>query len=141
QRLRPEILGKRAADYRTRLAGIGARAPIALGNLANRAELKARPLIARLQPAFQRRLLDKRRELDGVSKLLETLSYRRILDRGFALVADSDGNIVTSPQAVNPGEGLVVTVAEGRIDATVSGAPSAPKRKPRADGGEQESLF
>lgn len=141
QRLRPEILSSRVLDYRTKLAAFGARAPVALGNMANRAGLKARPVIARLQPAFTRRVLDKRRELEGVFKLLETLSYRRVLDRGFALVADASGNIVSSPEAVNPGEGLVITVAEGRIDATVSGAPAAPRRKPRPEGGAQESLF
>lgn len=141
QRLQPEILNRRVVDFRTRLTQLSERAPVALGNLASRAELKARPIIARLQPGFARRVSDKRRELDGVSKLLETLSYRRVLDRGFALVADREGNIVTSPKMVGPGDGLVITVAEGQIDATVSGAPPAPKRKPRPEGGEQESLF
>jgi exodeoxyribonuclease VII large subunit len=142
QRLNPEILGRRVTEFNVRLTQLSARAPVALGNLANRAEIKARPVIARLAPAFTRRVLDKRRELDGVSKLLESLSYRRVLDRGFALVADENGNIVTSPEAVGPGDGLVITVADGRIDANVSGAPAAPKRKARPDeGGEQETLF
>lgn len=143
QRLAPDLLNRRIADFRARLDQMNTRAPVALGNLAGRAELKARPVIARLQPAFIRRVSDKRRELEGVSKLLETLSYRRVLDRGFALVADEAGNIVTSPETVGPGEGLVITVADGRIDATVSGAPPAPRRKPRPEegGGGQESLF
>ncbi|WP_116653102.1 exodeoxyribonuclease VII large subunit [Pelagibacterium sediminicola] len=142
QRLAPDLLNRRIADFRARLDQMNARAPVALGNLAGRAGLKARPIIVRLQPAFIRRVSDKRRELDGVSKLLETLSYRRVLDRGFALVADETGTIVTSPQTVGPGEGLVITVADGRIDATVSGAPSVPRRKPRPEGGGgQESLF
>ncbi|WP_196259510.1 exodeoxyribonuclease VII large subunit [Pelagibacterium limicola] len=141
QRLQPDMLDRRIADFRTKLDQFGARAPVALGNLAGRAALRARPIIARLQPAFARRVLDKRRELEGVSKLIESLSYRRVLDRGFALVADEDGNIVTTPNAVGPGEALVITVAEGRIDATVSGAPSASRRKRPTEGGSQESLF
>ncbi len=46
-------------------------------------------------------------------KLIESLSYRRILDRGFALVTDDAGHIVRSKDAVRPGQPLVVDVAEG----------------------------
>lgn len=143
QRLQPGVLRRRATDFRTRLDQLAARAPVALGNLAHRAEIRARPIIARLEPAFARRILDKRRELDGAAKLLDSLSYRRVLDRGFALVTDEAGNLVTEPDAVRPGEALVVTVAGGRIDATVSGAPSGLRRKTRSGekGDEQESLF
>jgi exodeoxyribonuclease VII large subunit len=143
QRLQPDTLTKRTAEFARRLDQLTARAPIALGNLASRAQLKARPVIMRLAPAFARGLAEKRNQLEGGAKLLETLSYHRILDRGFALVTDAKGDLVRGPDDVKPGDALAIELAEGRIDAHVSGAPATPKKRARSDDGpaDQESLF
>lgn len=100
------------------------------------------PLATRLTPSFRRIVDAGLQRLTALDKLLQSYSYKNVLARGFALVTDSDGHIVRSQGQVQPGEQLVIEVAEGQIGATVSGAPAVRKkpRPPRDDGG-QESLF
>ena len=97
----------------------------------------------RMDPAFIRIVETRRARLDGLSKLLSSVSYHQVLARGFALVTDAGGNLVRASDDVKPGDALNIDVAQGSIAATVSGAPPIPRKKPRAEGGggEQESLF
>ena len=74
-----------------------------------------------------------------------------MLQRGYALVRDSEGRTVRSATVVAAGQQLDIELADGRIPAQAlqggspspkSGAPAAPavpKRKP--GGGGQGSLF
>ena len=80
--------------------------------------------------------------LTSLGKLLDSLSYKGVLDRGFALIVDDQGHIVRSKSAVHPGQLLAVEVADGQFGAAVSGAPVSRKRpRPPKDDGGQESLF
>lgn len=84
-----------------------------------------------------------RQRWEQLDKLLETLSYHSVLARGYALVQNADGAVVSSKDAAGPGEGLKLTFADGELAVTVGGAP-APRRKspkPGPDEGTQESLF
>jgi len=100
------------------------------------------PSVQRLHPAYERLIAQRRDRLAGLGKLLDSYSYKGVLDRGFALVTDDQGHIVRSKAAVRPGQVLAVEVADGPFGAAVSGAPVQRKkpRPPRDDGG-QESLF
>jgi exodeoxyribonuclease VII large subunit len=100
------------------------------------------PPAERLEPAFRNILVRANDRLATVWKLLDSLSYKRIIDRGFALVTDDAGHIVRSKDAVRPGQLLVVDVSDGSFGVNVSGAPAQRKkpRPPRDDGG-QSSLF
>ncbi|PXA97417.1 exodeoxyribonuclease VII large subunit [Nostoc sp. 3335mG] len=101
------------------------------------------PLARRLSQVPERMTAERRQRLAQVSKLLETLGYRSVLARGYALVQDESGGVVTSAAATRPGEALRLTFADGEIGATVAGAPAV-KRKPGrgpTDDGSQESLF
>jgi exodeoxyribonuclease VII large subunit len=110
---------------------------------------EVRNLASRLQPAAQRlapalrRILDQRRQrLDGLVKLLDAVSYKNILERGFAIVTDSEDRIVKSAGQVRPGEELAIRVSDGTIGVTVGGAPRSPRRiKPPPDESEQGKLF
>ena len=51
---------------------------------------------------------------------VRALSPLATLKRGYAVVQDADGHVVTSPDSTTPGAALTVRVAEGRIDATVT---------------------
>jgi len=85
----------------------------------------------------------RRQRLDQIGKLLETLSYRSVLARGYALVQDEAGALVTGPQAVNAGDALRITFADGELGVVAAGNP-APRRRsarPPRDDGSQESLF
>jgi exodeoxyribonuclease VII large subunit len=100
------------------------------------------PPTERLEPALRNILARANDRLTTVWKLVDSLSYKRIIDRGFALVTDDAGHIVRSKDTVRPGQLLVVDVSDGSFGVNVSGAPAQRKkpRPPRDDGG-QSSLF
>lgn len=116
--------------------------PTALRNDLRHGRERLTKLSDRLDPAFARQLQARRESLTTVWKLIESLSYHSILDRGFALVQDEAGHIVKSKGKVRPGQLLTVEVSDGSFGVNVSGAPAQRKkaRPPRDDGGQQ-SLF
>ena len=92
--------------------------------------------------AFARIIAQRGNALTSLGKLLDSLSYKGVLDRGFALIVDDQGHIVRSKSAVRPGQLLAVEVADGQFGAAVSGAPVSRQRpRPPKDDGGQESLF
>jgi exodeoxyribonuclease VII large subunit len=76
--------------------------------------------------------LDARIEHSG--KLLAALSYRSVLDRGFALVRDQAGHPVHAAAAVGPNAHLSVEFADGRVGVTAdadrpaASSPPAPQK-------------
>lgn len=98
-------------------------------------------------------------KLSSLSALLESYSYKGVLERGFALVNDQDGNTVTSSQGLETGQALAIRFAKDEtVDVTVgtngkTPSPSAtpttkpkpqPKTKPKVKKTpppEQGSLF
>jgi exodeoxyribonuclease VII large subunit len=77
-----------------------------------------------LQSAMKRRLAEQTRRLDHASALLQSYSYARMLERGFALVSDEAGAPVTSVEAVAPGMGIGMRFHDGEAAATVTGVTS-----------------
>ena len=117
--------------------------PNALRADLRHARAQLAPQAARLEPALRGILARANDRLVTVWKLVDSLSYKRIIERGFALVTDgSTGEIVRSKDAVGPGQLLVVDVSDGSFGVNVSGAPAQRKkpRPPRDDSG-QTSLF
>ncbi|MHA6298415.1 exodeoxyribonuclease VII large subunit [Devosia sp. CAU 1758] len=101
------------------------------------------PLSQRLELAGGQVIVTRRQQLEQLRKLLETLSYRNVLARGYALVQDDGGNVVSSQSAARPGGALNLSFADGEVGVIVAGAP-APRRKATRSGpddGTQESLF
>nr|WP_319483939.1 exodeoxyribonuclease VII large subunit [uncultured Cohaesibacter sp.] len=62
----------------------------------------------------------KRKQLDAVSRLLESLSHKGVLKRGFALVRDRDGKLIRRAEEINPGSSLSLSFLDGSINATAS---------------------
>jgi exodeoxyribonuclease VII large subunit len=118
-RLRPEALGQdiaRRRDFLTRAA-------------------------ARLQPAMKRTLEAQRKHLDGAVRMLESLSHKSVLARGFVMVHREDGSLVRAGKDLNAGDVVNLTFADDQKKAVID-PPSEPK--PRAKpkpGGDQGSLF
>lgn len=82
----------------------------------------------RLLPAAQRRLADAAGQLDSVGRLLESLSYKATLERGYAVVR-GDAEIVTRAGQVTDGQALEVEFTDGRVPVT------AGARAPSSSGG------
>jgi exodeoxyribonuclease VII large subunit len=78
-------------------------------------------LALRLLPAMTRHFQRRKDRLDNASKLLKGYSYQGVLDRGFALVLDGNGQPVRSTASVSAGIALTVKVADGAFGAVVTG--------------------
>lgn len=89
------------------------------------------------------RLISARRQkLEQSARLLESLSYRRILDRGFVLVTDIRGRAVDSVQALRPGDDMNVRFKDGSVRARViGGAPAKPGAVKKKKTDRQGSLL
>ena len=71
---------------------------------------------------------DWREALAREGRLLESLSYRRVLDRGFAVVRDAAG-AVAAPETIKSGEALILEFAgERRVAAIAAETATKPKR-------------
>jgi exodeoxyribonuclease VII large subunit len=75
---------------------------------------------ARLLQLHPRQLLaSTRQQLEQRIELLQALSPQRLLERGFSLVHQADGQLVRSVQQVHSGDALQLMVADGRINTVV----------------------
>ncbi|MEJ1157706.1 exodeoxyribonuclease VII large subunit [Prosthecomicrobium sp. N25] len=81
----------------------------------------------RLDGAFALIVERKRARLDALGRLTETLSYRSVLERGFALVRDAHGKPVRSAELVEAGAALAIEFSDGIVEA-VAGPGHAPSR-------------
>jgi exodeoxyribonuclease VII large subunit len=65
--------------------------------------------------------LDKQStDLTNKKSLLRSLSPQSTLDRGYAVVRDADGQVITDPKKVKTGTLLKLKVAKGDLDATAN---------------------
>ena len=87
------------------------------------------------------RLAQARRHLDGLSRVLEGISYRAVLERGFALVRGEDGAVRRRAGSLQPGEALTLTFADGEARAVADGEGDAKPKRPRKTPADQGSLF
>jgi exodeoxyribonuclease VII large subunit len=99
-------------------------------------------LADRARHALSRRLERARSLLDARDQLLEAVSYRAVLSRGFALVSDHDGEPVRSAADVPRGKAIDIEFHDGHVAAVSGGAQASPRRRRRpGDDGSQGSLF
>ncbi|MBL8696956.1 MAG: exodeoxyribonuclease VII large subunit [Alphaproteobacteria bacterium] len=91
-------------------------------------------LADRAAQQLRRRVRDDAAALNAQAALLESFSYARVLERGFALVSDAKGKPVTTRAgAVAAGE-VSLRFHDGAIEATVAGDGMADPGKPRKRG-------
>jgi exodeoxyribonuclease VII large subunit len=112
------------------------------GGLRHNLQLHARALLetsASLRPAMMRqRFAHQRQRLEGLTRVLDGLSWRAVLERGFALVKGEDGKVRRRAGEIKAGEGLSLTFADGEAQAT-AGGKAAPRGKKTPTN--QGSLF
>lgn len=178
RRLQSQTPQARLARFAERVSGLAARLVTARAGGVQRQRQGLETLGQRLDRAFDSRIVLERREvirrrerlgiagerleksihqrqeslgrrLAALASLLNSLGYRQVLARGFALVRDGAERPVRAAGAVAPGMALTIEFADGRIAAVageggepqVEAKPRAPHRpgKPRDAG--QGSLF
>jgi exodeoxyribonuclease VII large subunit len=81
-----------------------------------------------LQREIRRALAQRQTRLAHLAERLEAVSYTRVLERGFALVHDAKGALVSSASALQSGDEISVAFADGAVPAVVGMAPLKPKR-------------
>jgi exodeoxyribonuclease VII large subunit len=149
-----EILGegRNRLDAETRALGMALRQVLAaerarLTGCAGRLSLaptrqrmqdgarRAADMAERLRRAHLQGIGFAAQRLDRASSLLESYSFRRVLDRGFALVTDDEGRPVTAVGETRPGQSVTIEFRDGKAVAAIGGpgvdippAPPAPRR-------------
>jgi exodeoxyribonuclease VII large subunit len=113
--------------------------PAALAQEVEREKKRLGDRGARLGVAIARRVVDARNHLDAAGKLLTSLSYEGVLERGFALVHKSAGGLARRRVQLASGEGVSLQFHDGRVEAVVE---PAVKPAPRSRRGKvQGELF
>lgn len=83
----------------------------------------------------------RRRHLQQTARLLDGLSYERVLDRGFALVTDAKGKAVTDAKSLAPGDDILVKMKGGDVAARVTGeAPAKPKKAQKSKPSAKDDI-
>jgi exodeoxyribonuclease VII large subunit len=106
--LRPRILADRLAGGRER----------------------TRQLVERAGRAHGARLARLGQHLESLARLLDGLSYRGVLERGFVLVRGEGGGVRRRAAAVVPGEALILSFADGDVQTGTVGHASQTEKKP-----------
>jgi len=142
-------------EARVQAADAALRAlPSRLIGQIHRASDRVAGLAARSDAAVRADVRRLRGIIVAQDRVLQSLSYRNVLQRGFALVRDAEGGPVRQAAAVTPGMALSLEFADGRVSAIAGEggdepAPQtpAPRKKqmkpsePTGDPPKQGSLF
>ena len=84
-----------------------------------------------LRRAYRDELAGRTKSVAHLGQLLESYSYERVLDRGFALVTAADGGTVTSVAALRPGDDVNIRLKDGSTGARIAGGAAQSKKKPK----------
>lgn len=138
--LRPASLRALVSARRDHLAHLGSRlSPRALEReIAAQGERLTR-LSDRLNSAQTTRIERLRQRLESADRLRETLGYKATLARGYAVVRDDQGALLTTRAQAAKAAALQIEFADGTLDT--GGAPAKPASKPKQKPPEQGSLF
>jgi exodeoxyribonuclease VII large subunit len=88
--------------------------------------------------AVQGILKERGMKLNSSRALLESFSYQRVLERGFALVRGSAGESVRSAEVITSGVDLTISFHDGDVAVQASGAKPKGKPKKRPSGGSDD---
>lgn len=141
---------RRALLHRTEIAGsvlarhAGALRPALLSARVSRERerLDAR----RLRPeVLLQRIEHARGKVEALDRLRRSLNPEAPLERGYVLVADSDGNLVKDRATAVQRAALTLKFADGTLDVSAGSTPTpsrpAPKPRPTARPEGQQELF
>ena len=148
--LRPDILSNRIAERRQQLSermtraertiermldrsrarieradAVFATLPSRLEAQTGRARDRLGNLVRHADTAIRHQLTRARSELTAQERILQSLSYKNVLKRGYAVVRDEDDRPVSLAAALSTGAAISIEFADGRI-AAVTGDDASP---------------
>jgi exodeoxyribonuclease VII large subunit len=91
-----------------------------------------------LEAIIATRLREHAKQLAHASALLESYSYQRVLERGFALVHDESGTALTSAGMLKPAMPVAIRFHDGERSAIVNGSPRRERRGPANKSNETQ---
>ena len=122
-----EMQSRMATAMREQMRGLVRRLDVAATrvrshDLRTRLETREREVLGRVNEltfAMRHGLEKRRARLEKAASQLEALSPKSILQRGYALVFDGEGNLVKDAAQLKPGDAMTAQVAKGAIAAKV----------------------
>jgi exodeoxyribonuclease VII large subunit len=124
---------------RQRMAHAAGRLPSPMRRIAHERSRLAGESRA-LDAALRAYLADRCNRLRHAAALLGSFSYERVLERGFALVQDRLGHVVTGVKALRPRLQVFLRFADGRAGATIDGDAQVRRSPARTDDGQAKLL-
>lgn len=124
-----------------------------------RERLQLASLMRHADSALQNAMGRRKAAVMAQDRVLQSLSYKNVLKRGYAVIQDADGRLLTRAAEVTSGQALAIQFADGAVSAMAGDAgemagsvpPAAPQaaspapkkkaQKSAPDGTEQGSLF
>ena len=141
ERLRPALAAGLERRRHQLLAAAVTLRPQVLGREIEALKGRLDEVRGRLKREVARRISDLGSRLAAEAKLLESLSYHGVLERGFAVVRAIGAGPITSAAAATPGLAVEIEFRDGRRRATMNGATATSRPKPPRTTDDQGSLL
>tara|TARA_B100000676_G_C18071945_1_gene844902 strand:- start:1063 stop:2613 length:1551 start_codon:yes stop_codon:yes gene_type:complete len=103
------------------LSSKGARISIALQALVRerKKSFSSLSVSERINGAMRRKISEDEKRLQTGTQLLNSLSYERVLERGFTLIRDTDGEPVMQAFQTQSGQEVAISFSDGTVSATI----------------------
>ncbi len=120
-----------------------------LGSMINQSQERVDGFERRARVAFINRINVTQKRVEQADRMLSSLSYKRVLERGYAVVRDANEKPVSSIADIKSGESFYAELKDGRIGAVAAGAAVSEtthvktklKPKPKSPDENQGDLF
>ncbi len=143
-RLSHRGLSSSIARNHDRLDALGRRVSAAHLNKVQSISRHISELSRRNLNAFEIQIVRTKARYEQANRLLGSLSYKSILDRGYAVVRNAKDRPIASTEKIKSGEAFSVELKDGRIHAVAAGGDTktpVPKKQPKAPSSSQGDLF
>lgn len=82
--------------------------------------------LLRIDGAINRQILQGRQQLVAQDRVLQSLAYKNVLNRGYAIVRDLNNKPVTAVKAITAQQHLSIEFSDGLVNVAETGEASAP---------------
>ncbi|MFN8650291.1 MAG: exodeoxyribonuclease VII large subunit [Gemmatimonadales bacterium] len=106
-------------EFARQIAGCGIRLGTALGRSTRLGRERLERSADRLQAALDQRLERRRQQLERLGAQLDALSPLKVLDRGYSVARNGQGQVLKQLSSFSPGLDFTLRVADGEVPARV----------------------